>query len=338
MSVTFALLGAGFIGREHARNILANPHTDLALVCDPSEENGRALAERTGARYSRTVDAEGLAGVDAVLIASATAAHPEQIVLAAQAGKPLLCEKPISGDFQTGLGAVREAMACGVFGAVGFNRRFITEHALLRSTIAEGQLGRVETLRITLRMGELSDVRYIRDTGGLFHSVGSHFFDLACWLAGERPAEVFAAASYLVDPSYRDAGVHDTALITLKMPSGALAALELSMRSDYGYDERIEVHGSKGTGFSEAKPAHGFVLASNQSRRAGPLVANWYERMGDCYARELDAFLEGMAGKANRCAPLVDGLRADILADAATQSAASNAVVKPDWSVIDAMG
>jgi myo-inositol 2-dehydrogenase/D-chiro-inositol 1-dehydrogenase len=335
MITKFALLGAGFIGKEHARCISANPRAKLSSVCDPSEENGQALAARYGANYSPKVDSNILAGVDAVLIASATDAHAEQIRLAASCGKAILCEKPISGDFAAGLDAVRSARAAKVFGAAGFNRRFLVEHALLKQAIADRDLGRLETIRITVRLGEMPPARYIRDTGGLFHSVGSHFFDLACWLAGEDPAEVYAVGSNLVDETYRDAAVFDTSLVTLVMQSGALVGIELSVRSDYGYDERIEVHGSAGTGFSDAKRLHGFTLAKRQAHRSGPLLPTWFDRMGDSYARELDSFIDGLSGKTHTCASLADGLRSDIVAVAATESASTGKVVRPDWSVLD---
>src|ERR1700730_18281844 len=244
--IGFCQFGAGRIGAIHAGNIATHAQARLLLVVDPD----RAAAERLAARWGPAVGtpAQALAdpGVDAVLIASSTDTHADLVEAAARAKKAVFCEKPLDLDRSRAEACVAVVEECGVPLMVGFNRRFDPNFALLERQIRDGRIGRLELLTITSRDPAPPPIEYVRRSGGLFRDMMIHDFDMARWLSDEEPVEVFAAASVLIDPAIGEAGDVDTAVVTLRMQSGALCQISNSRRAIYGYDQRIEALGSKG--------------------------------------------------------------------------------------------
>ena len=155
-----------------------------------------------------------------------------------------------------------------------------------------------------------------------------HFFDLVCWLAGEAPVEVYATGSVLVDPAIGEAGDVDTSMVILKMPNGALCNIDSSRRTNYGYDERIEVFGSKGMVQSERKPTREVSLYTGTKVISEGLHSGWFERFESSFAQALDAFISTLEGKHVSYPSLLDGLRAQVIAEAAVESLQRNQPVK----------
>ena len=245
--LNLSLIGAGFIGRVHARCIAANPATRLAAVHDLDESAAADLAERHGARVAGSVDEiVSCGGTDAVVIASSTDSHGAIARACAAAGRPFLCEKPLDTGLAAALDTVRAVRDAGVFAGIGFNRRFDAQYAALKRAVDEGEIGRVETMHLTSRTHALPSLDYVKTSGGQLRDKGSHFFDLACWIAGERPVEIHIAGACLIEPRFADYGDVDTAMIIVRMESGALCHLDFSRRTAYGCDERIEVCGAEG--------------------------------------------------------------------------------------------
>lgn len=336
--VRFGLFGAGFIGEAHAANIHANRRTALAVLYDPDKARAEAIAGRCGATVAeRPEDVVG-PSVDAVLIASATDAHADQLTMAARAGKAVLCEKPIHGDSVQAWAAVETALAAGVPSAVGFNRRYAHEHGLLRRAVADGRLGAPEAMHIIARTAKAQSPEYLRISGGLFHVSMTHYFDLACWLLGDLPTEIFAYGGGLTDPVYAAADQVDTAMVLMKMPSGALVHIENGFRTTYGYDERIEIIGAAGLGESGRIPLNHFRLSNAEGRHESRYVPDWFERMEHTYMDELDAFVDMLEGAPQTNATLADGLRAQVLADAAQASMVEGRPAHLDWTRLTALG
>jgi myo-inositol 2-dehydrogenase/D-chiro-inositol 1-dehydrogenase len=155
-----------------------------------------------------------------------------------------------------------------------------------------------------------------------------HDLDMARFLLGEEPVELHAAASCLVDPAIGAAGDVDTAVATLRTASGKLCQISNSRRATYGYDQRIEAHGAKGLLRAGNVTATTIELANGAGFATDPALPFFLERYAEAYRLELDAFVtavtEGRAVKPDG----EDGVKALILADAATRSAQTGEVVK----------
>ena len=238
--------GAGRIGKIHAKNVSSHPRSSLYGVVDPVAEAGKALADQYGTAFLSEAEALSDPQVDAIVIASATNVHAEQIERAATAGKAIFCEKPIDLSLQRVEAVVSHLEAHPVPFMLAFNRRFDPNFLALKRQIEAGTIGEVEMVTILSRDPGAPPVDYIKVSGGLFRDMMIHDFDIARWLVGEEFTTVKAFGSNLVDPAIGAAGDVDTAVVSMTTQSGKLASISNSRRASYGYDQRIEVHGTKG--------------------------------------------------------------------------------------------
>jgi myo-inositol 2-dehydrogenase/D-chiro-inositol 1-dehydrogenase len=315
----FALLGAGFIGSVHAGNLAAHPDVVFASVYDVSDERTQAIAEKCGARAAASVD-EALDGVDAVFIASSTNTHAANLRAAVDAGVAALCEKPIDLSLDRAREVVAYAEANDARVMVNFNRRFDPDHAELKRIVDAGGVGGVELVQLTCRGPVVPPLEYVQVSGGQMRDQVVHFFDLARWIAGADPVEVFASGSALAEPKLVDYDDVDTSICVLKLPNGALVQIDANRRTGYGYDERIEVLGSVGLVESMRHRVRQVTQYLPGQVVHSQLQAGWFERMQPTYYQALDHFV----GLLERGAPiepsLRDGLKAQAIAEAATRS------------------
>ncbi|WP_332773506.1 inositol 2-dehydrogenase [Phenylobacterium sp.] len=321
-----ALFGAGRIGRIHAANAAAHPALTLAYVVDPVAAAARALAVETGARVTDLETALGDASVAGVIIASSTDTHLDYARRAVAAGKAVFCEKPIDQDLARARSAAIELSGSRLF--LGFNRRFDPSFQALKARLSSGAVGRLESLQITSHDPAPPPVSYIKVSGGLFKDMAIHDFDMARWLLGEEPVEVFASASCLVDPKIGAAGDVDTAKTLLRTASGKLCVISNSRRSGYGYDQRIEAFGSEGMVKAD-NMLESTVQTWNETGAAADRFQNFFlDRYRDAYRLEIDHFAEILAGQAVPSVGYADGVAALALAEAAGLSARTGQVVK----------
>jgi myo-inositol 2-dehydrogenase/D-chiro-inositol 1-dehydrogenase len=319
--VSFALIGAGVIGRVHARNIAARPDARLCWVVDNDAPRGEALANAHGARFAASVD-EMLAdrAVQVVVIGSSTDVHEIHLLASVRAGKAVLCEKPIADSLDRARNCLDAARAANVIAAVGFNRRFDEQHRAVHDRIRAGEIGAVETVHIVSRSSEATPPAAAHRAGGMLREKGTHFYDLAHWMAGSEPVEVYAAGGCLFDRGYGAFGDVDTAALTLRFASGALATFNFSRRTSYGYDETIEVFGSKGMLQSCRQRPRGVSLYRGEKVIDDGIYPTWYERFAPTYVAELDAVIAAVRSGAPVQPGLVDGMRAQAVAEAAVAS------------------
>ncbi|MFF0991359.1 Gfo/Idh/MocA family oxidoreductase [Kocuria nitroreducens] len=317
----FALLGAGFIGSVHAANLAVHPDVTFSLVYDINHARAHSLAAAHGARATTDLDeAFDPHGIDAVFIASSTDTHAQHLVRAAEAGIAVLCEKPIDLDLTHAREASAHAAGHGIPVMVDFNRRFDRDYAELRRIVVDEEIGDVELIQLSTRGPSLPPLSYIATSGGQMRDQTVHFFDLARWISGLDPVEVFATGSALADPRLAEHDDVDTSAVTLRLPTGALVQIDSVRRTGYGYDERIEVLGS--TGMIEARRHR----TGNVSRySAGRVVedglhAGWFERVRPTYAAALDHFITALGNGTAPAPSLEDGLKAQAIAEAATRS------------------
>jgi myo-inositol 2-dehydrogenase/D-chiro-inositol 1-dehydrogenase len=326
--ISFCQFGAGRIGAIHAANIAAHPAARLSIIVDTDPAAAERLAGRYGARVGNRAEALADPGVDAVVIASSTDTHADLVEAAARAGKAIFCEKPLDLDRRRAEACLAVARECGVALMVGFNRRFDPNFARLEREMRDGRIGKLETLTITSRDPAPPPLDFVRRSGGLFRDMMIHDLDMACWLSGEAPVEIFALASVLVDPAIGDAGDVDTAVVTLRMQSGALCQISNSRRAVYGYDQRIEAFGSKGALRAENVVESTVAFAGDGGIVTDKPLPFFLERYAEAYRRELDHFIGAVA---DGTAPLVggdDGIRGSALADAAAESYRTGRAVK----------
>lgn len=317
-----ALIGCGRIGQMHAQTLASlRDLCDFVAIDDWNLEAARKTAALLDVPTA-TADSEAVLAdpaIDAVIIASSTETHAPYIQLAAEHGKDIFTEKPIALEIEATDRALRAVAAAGVRLQVGFQRRFDPGYAAARSAIEEGELGTVEMIRDAMRDPEPPPVDYIKRSGGLYRDMTIHNFDCVRWLMGEDPVELYATASTLVSDDFRDAHDVDTSVVTLRFRSGAIASIENSRRSGFGYDVRTEIFGSEGAlmvGESRSTPVRRFSAS-------GVLEDHQYfflERFKDAYRQEMVAFLTAIRDDTPVEVTGEDGRAALLLAYAAEQS------------------
>lgn len=318
---TFALFGAGFIGKVHGANIAAHPRARLGYVYDTNRQAAEQLATQCGAQAVSSPQRIWAAqDVDAVVIASSTNTHAELLGDAMDAGKPAYCEKPIDLDISRVKSVAQQWSASGLPIMIGFSRRFDPNHLGVRETVQAGKIGTIELMHFTSRGPQPPPISYIQVSGGQFRDQTIHFFDLLCWISGQAPVEVYATGAALVDPRIGEAGDIDTSMLILTLPSGALCHIDNSRRSAYGYDERIEVFGSAGMVQSKRKPVREVALYSGTQVVADGLHAGWFERLQPSFGVALDTFVSALEGTTTDFPTMMDGLRAQLIAEAAVES------------------
>src|SRR4029077_5653105 len=324
------LLGAGRIGRIHCGNIVGHPRAALAAVADADAAVAQQFAVAHGTTVSSVDAIIAAKDIDAVVICTPTDTHADLIERGVRAGKAVFCEKPVD------LGAARIRACLDVVRAangklmVGFNRRFDPSFGALRRRVAAGEIGNVELVTILSRDPSPPHPGFVERSGGLFRDMMIHDLDMARLLLGEEPTEVHAVGSSIVDPAIGAAGDVDTAAVMLKTLSGKIAQISNSRRATYGYDQRIEVHGSLGLLAAGNQRATTVEHADGSGYSRDPVLPFFLERYADAYRLELDAFVTAVPDGKPLTPNGEDGLRAQLLADAATEAAKSGRPVRLD--------
>jgi myo-inositol 2-dehydrogenase/D-chiro-inositol 1-dehydrogenase len=314
--VRIGVLGAGRIGSMHAELLAQRvPGAAVSGVYDLTSAADDVAARLGVARFGSVEEA--LAGSDAIAICTPTGSHADLIVAAAEAGRAIFCEKPVSldlGEVDRALAAVEDA---GVPFQIGFNRRFDPGHAAVAAAVADGSVGEPQLVRISSRDPAPPPMAYVRGSGGIFLDMTIHDFDMARYVTGSEVVEVYARGSVRVDPEIGEAGDLDTAVIVLEHENGCLTTIDNSRQAVYGYDQRVEVFGSAGLACSENPLAHTAVVRSAQGARAATLPYFYLERYVPSYLAEWEAFVAAVsAGETppvtarDARAPLVIGMAA----------------------------
>ena len=321
MTIRFGVIGAGRIGKVHSKTIASNPKARLAYIADAIPAAAQSLAEQHGAKVASVEEIMNAKDVDAVLIGSPTGFHAEQIQAASNHGKAIMCEKPVSMNvamIEETLKVVEKNKSTLM---IGFNRRFDPNFAELEMIIRRGDIGDVEICTVISRDPAPPPAEYVKGSGGIFADMMIHDFDMARFLVGEEFVIVNALGAALVDKAIGEAGDVDTAAVQMQTASGKIAVITNSRRATYGYDQRMEVHGSKG--MVHAKNVHNTTVEvlSKWGYKSDPIQNFFLERYSAAYANELNTFIAAVeTGDRNPRPSGFDGLQAQKLAEAATQS------------------
>ena len=318
--ISIGLLGCGRIGQVHARSIARIVTARLTAVADFLPDAAEALATRVGTEIRAADEIIAAPDIDAVIVATPTTLHYDQIHALARAGKAIFCEKPIDLSSERTADCMTAVKQAGVPFMTAFNRRFDPQFAQLQSRLAAGAIGAAELVVITSRDPAPPPVSYIEQSGGLFRDMMIHDFDMARFVLGEEPVEVYATGSCLVDPAIGDAGDVDTAMVTLRTASGKLCQINNSRRATYGYDQRVEVHGAAGMLQAANQLENLVTQASADGFTYAPNKHFFLERYEAAYLAEMSHFVDALAKGEPPSPGIEDGVAAQKLADAAARS------------------
>ena len=332
MPLNLGIIGAGRVGRLHANTLTTRiPGAKVLAVADIFEDAAKSAAEDYGIADFTTDPSEliGSGDVDAIVICSSTDTHCRFIIEAARAGKQIFCEKPIAFD----LGEIDEALAAvdeaGLQLQIGFNRRFDANHARVKQAIERGEIGDPHTMTIISRDPSPPPIDYIKASGGLMMDMMIHDFDLSRFLLGEAE-EIYALGDVKVDPAIGEAGDIDTAKVMLRFESGAFGSIENSRQAVYGYDQRVEVFGSKGAATTGNWHPNAVTISDAASVRRDLPLHFFVERYFESYVSEMIAFVDAIANA--KTAPVVgnDGRVPVVMAMAGMRSLRENRPVRLD--------
>lgn len=326
-----AVIGCGRIGRIHAENLATRiPGARLVATADAAVNAAREVAAQLHVARATGDYRELLAdpAIDAVAICSSTDTHARIIQEAAAAGKHIFCEKPIDYDLTRIRAALAAVGQANVKLQIGFNRRFDPSFAKVRELVASGAIGQPHVIRITSRDPGPPPLEYIKVSGGIFLDMTIHDFDMVRFLSGSEAEEVYAIGDALVDPAIRDAGDVDTAIVTMRLENGTLATIDNSRKAVYGYDQRVEVFGSKGSASAGNRTPDAHVLADVTGVHAANPLHFFLERYAEAYVVEMRAFIEAVLKDQAPPATGLDGLQPVIMGLAATRSLREGRPVK----------
>lgn len=325
-----AVLGCGRIGRMHADNIAAHPRAELAGVFDVFAPAAEEVSAKHGVtNFANADDVFASSDVDAVLIATSTPTHVDFIEKGVQAGKPILCEKPIDLALDK-VEALKERIAgTDVPIMLGFVRRFDPGHSAVRKAIEAGEIGDLQQVVITSRDPSMAPAAYIEVSGGIFRDMTIHDFDMARFILCEEVTQVFATGSRLVDPELMErCDDYDTVTVVMTTASGKQCIINNSRQASYGYDQRVEAHGSEGMVVSENRRPHMTTLHKRDFVNQGaPLLNFFIERYQEAFSAEISAFVDAIEAGETPVVGFEDGRLALALAEAALTSAKTGRAV-----------
>ncbi|WP_432494792.1 Gfo/Idh/MocA family protein [Kineococcus auxinigenes] len=327
------LIGLGRIGAFHAATLTGLEAVDSLVVADVAPGAAQAVAERHPGRVvAVSGTGEVLAsGVDGLVVAAATDAHPELILAAVDAGLPVFCEKPVARAAADAVDVLRRVEAAGVPVQIGYNRRFDAAVAAAREAVASGALGRLHTVRSTTMDPAPPPAAYVAGSGGIFRDCSVHDFDTVRFVTGREVVEVYATGSANGDPVFAENGDVDTSAAVLTLDDGALALVSNTRYNARGYDVRLELHGtadSVAAGLDDRLPLRS--LEPGTTFPAGAPHEFFMDRFADAYRAELCAFTEVVAGTRPSPCTVADAVEAGWIAEACTLSLREHRPVRVD--------
>ncbi len=331
-SITVGIIGAGRIGKIHAENIRSFiPEARILAVADVAAADklgdwARGLGIERVVKEPREILSDPR--IEAVLICSSTDTHADLVMAAAAAGKHVFCEKPVDltvDKVQRALAAVEKA---GVKLQVGFNRRFDHNFRRVRELVQSGALGDPHVIRITSRDPTPPPAEYAKVSGGIFLDMTIHDFDMARYLAGSEVVEVYALGAVRIDPAIGKAGDVDTAVVNLTFENGALGVIDNSRKAVYGYDQRVEVFGSKGCATAANDTPSTVVVSGEQGVQGDKPLYFFLERYRQAFIDELKEFFAALVQGRPTPVTGIDGLKPILIGLAAKRSLAEHRPVR----------
>ena len=323
------ILGLGRIGAFHAETLSRLDAVDSLVVSDPVASAAAAAVERFGATAVGSPEAVLASGVDGLVIAAATDAHPALILSAVKAGLPVFCEKPVARSVEDSLDVLHAVASSGVEVQIGYNRRFDAGCVAARAAVVSGELGKLHTVRSTTLDPAPPPASYIAGSGGIFRDCSVHDFDIVRWVTGREVTEVYAVGGNRGAEYIAEAGDVDTASSVLTLDDGTIAVISNSRHNARGYDVRLELHGMKDSiavGLEDKLPLRS--VEPGATFPAGTPHQFFMDRFADAYRAELTAFTEVVAGRRASPCTVADAIEASWIAEACALSLAEHRPVR----------
>ncbi len=327
--VKFSVAGLGRIGKIHLENLLQMENVEVVAVMDPMEECRKYAHEKKIPHIAGTFqELLAIAPVDAVVICSPTDTHADYVEMAAKAGIHIFCEKPLDLSMQRVVQVLEVVDKANIKLMLGFNRRFDKEFKRVHDLVKEGAVGQPHLVKITSRDPGAPPVSYIKQSGGLFLDMTIHDFDMARFVVGKEVEEVYAKGAVLVDPAIGEAGDIDTAIVTLTYTDGTMAVIDNSREAAYGYDQRIEVFGSKGMAQADNNYEDSHRLYTKQGIQGSLPLHFFLERYAAAYRSEMDSYVASLKNGNTVAVDGRDGLKSLQIGLAAIKSLQEKRPVK----------
>ncbi|MFG3035123.1 Gfo/Idh/MocA family oxidoreductase [Streptomyces sp. NPDC048253] len=325
------IMGLGRIGSFHTETLSGLEAVDSLVVTDPVAAAVATATERFGATAVESPEAVLAAGVDGVVVAAATDAHPRLILAAVKAGIPVFCEKPVARGVEESLEVLRAVEGSGVEVHIGYNRRFDAGCVAARKAVVSGELGDLHTVRSTTLDPAPPPPAYVAVSGGIFRDCSVHDFDIVRWVTGREVVEVYATGGNRGADHIREVGDVDTASTLLTLDDGAIAVISNSRHNARGYDVRLELHGMKDSiavGLEDKLPLRS--VEPGATFPAGTPHDFFMDRFTAAYRAELTAFTEVVAGTRTSPCTVADAIEASWIAEACTLSLHEHRPVRLD--------
>ena len=325
--IKIGIIGAGRIGKVHAKAALNVNGAIVKWIADPIVDNLQEIAssmgiEKTSKDYKDILNDKE---VDAVFICTPTDTHYSISMEALNAGKHVFCEKPVDLELDR-VKDVKELVAkTSKKYMVGFNRRFDHNFKAIRDNINKGVIGKLELIQITSRDPEPPPISYVKVSGGLFCDMRIHDFDMVRYLSGSNPKSVTAIGDALVDSKIKTEGSDiDTAIVSIELENGALAVITNSRRASYGYDQRAEVHGEKGALSCTNDTSNTLVISTSDGITHDKPLHFFLERYMDAYRTEIEMFMDAVINNKETPVTIEEAYQSLLLAKAAKKSLEEN--------------
>lgn len=314
------IFGAGRIGQIHAMNLVNNPNIKIKRIVDPFADKLKDFEEKIGIKLE--TDPEVIFNdeeIDAVLICTPTDTHVDYIVKSAEKGKHIFCEKPVSLSDEESMKAYDAVKKAGVKFQVGVNRRYDRNFAYVKKLIDDGKVGDLELVRVDSRDPEAPSLDYVKSSGGLFMDMTIHDFDMARFLTGKEVVEVYTQAAVKCNKEIEGIDV-DTAIINLRFEDDSIGVILNSRRAVYGYDQRVEAFGSKGTAMVENDLEANVVYADKDGYHTPNPEFFFLQRYTGAYNAEINDFADAVFNDRETSVTIEDAIMAQRIAIAAKES------------------
>ncbi|MDD7306027.1 MAG: inositol 2-dehydrogenase [Peptoniphilaceae bacterium] len=322
------IFGAGRIGQIHANNLSRNPIINIKRIVDPMADKLGEFEKQIGIKIETDpqviFDDEE---IEAVLICTPTDTHVDYIIKSAKAGKHIFCEKPVSLSDEESMRAYKAVKEAGVKFQIGVNRRYDRNFAYVKKMVDEGKVGKLELLRVDSRDPEPPSLDYVKSSGGLFMDMMIHDFDMARYISNQEITEVYVNADAIVNKDIKDIDV-DTAIVNLKFSDGAIGVILNSRRAEYGYDQRLEAFGSKGTAMVENDLDANVIYADKDGYHTPNPQYFFLERYTQSYIDEVNDFAQAVFEDRQTSVTFDDAIMAQRCAIAAKESLDTKKPVK----------
>jgi len=327
--IKFAVIGLGRIGRIHLDNLLQMNNVEVVAAMDPFREAQQYAIDRGIVNVTATYEAMLVStDIDVVVICSPTDTHANYVEIAAKLGKHVFCEKPLDLSLERVIEVLDVVKETEIKLMIGFNRRFDKEFKKVKDLVVKGAIGDHHLVKITSRDPGAPPISYIEKSGGMFLDMSIHDFDMARFIVGKEIEEVYAKGAVLIDPAIGEVGDIDTAVITLTYTDGTMAIIDNSREAAYGYDQRVEVFGSKGMVQAENNLMDSIQLTTRHGNRVSLPLNFFLERYAEAYKTEMNDYILSLENNTDTPANGNDGLQSLKIGLAAIKSLKLNRPVR----------